>query len=114
MGVCAALIDKGLRPTVIDVGLNTSFRADSNSEKLLIGEVAEDLRPLSLQHASISPILNLPAFQFSADSETNAKLHASSVVSSQAFGGLGNAWGAGTFRFSERDLAGFPFSKKEI
>jgi hypothetical protein len=37
-----------------------------------------------------------------------------SAIQSYAMGGLANAWGAGLYRFTERDLADFPFPSAEL
>ncbi len=36
------------------------------------------------------------------------------AVASFALGGLANAWGAGVFRFTEKDLEGFPISVADL
>ena len=81
----------------------------------LIGERFESLH--NLANPAISLNLKTPYMSYIARDWQRA-----TPVTGKAFegaiglakGGLANAWGAGVYRFTERDLAGFPISADEL
>jgi len=83
--------------------------------ELLIGERFESLH--NLHNRPISLKLKSPRLQYviegaqSLSPVESANFHAHM---SFAAGGLANAWGAGVYRFDQRDLDGFPVTRAEL
>jgi choline dehydrogenase-like flavoprotein len=81
----------------------------------LIGNEFESLH--NLHQKPISPKLKSPRMSYvvrDADRLTPVAGESFGGVISLARGGLANAWGAGVFRFTARDLAGFPISAGDL
>lgn len=114
MGACAALIQKGQKPLVLDYGKLATLSPEASTDDLLVGRNSNELSHLGPNNHSPSPLLNMPAFSHSTEPYLSASNSHLTAVRSRAFGGLANAWGAGSFRFNDEDLTGFPFSKKDI
>ena len=80
-----------------------------------IGEHFEGLR--NLRSLPISAKLKAPGMDFiTRDWQTLTGLASESFqpVISLAYGGFGNAWGAGVYRFTQRDLEGFPLRLEDL
>lgn len=129
-GVAAALgfIKKGIKPCILDVGLEPGmeppitenfyeYRRTKDSYSLMLGEHLEGLNNIIHKDNQLPAKLTSPRMQFvvrgsreySPTREENYRL-----VQSFASGGLANAWGAGVYRYTERDLKGFPVSESEL
>jgi choline dehydrogenase-like flavoprotein len=81
----------------------------------LIGADFESLH--NVFHAYLSPKLKAPLMRFvTRDAETLSPLVAHNFDAAMSFaaGGLANAWGAGLYRFTTRDLAGFPIAPEDL
>ncbi len=129
-GVAAALgfIKKGIKPCIIDVGSKPGmeppitenfyeYRRTTDSFSLMLGEHFEGLNNIIHKDNHLPAKLTSPRMQyvvrgsrkFSPTREENYRL-----VQSFASGGLANAWGAGVYRYTERDLNGFPVKASEL
>lgn len=123
-GVAAALgfTKKGIKPCIIDVGSQPGseppvaenfydYRKTTDSFSLMLGDNLEGLHNLFFRDRPLPVKLTSPRMQFvvygsqdfAPTSEENYRL-----VQSFAAGGLANAWGAGVYRYNNRDLNGFP------
>lgn len=117
-GRTIAVIDAGHRPPPlpdIDGSIRDDGRAGADRFSLLIGESFESLRHLwepSLSLKLKAPLMDYITRDAGALSPVRTTGHA--PVMSFAAGGLANAWGAGVFRFTDRDLDGFPVSRGEL
>jgi choline dehydrogenase-like flavoprotein len=81
----------------------------------LIGAGFESLH--NVFHTYLSPKLKAPRMRFvTRDAETLSPLDAHNFDAAMSFaaGGLANAWGAGLYRFTARDLAGFPIAPEDL
>ena len=129
-GVAAALgfTKKGIKPCIIDVGSKPGamppvtenfydYRKTTDSSSLILGEHFEGLHNLLHKDHHLPVKLTSPRMQFvvqgsqdfSPTVEENFRL-----VQSFASGGLANAWGAGVYRYNNRDLNGFPLNESEL
>ncbi len=129
-GVAAALgfAKKGIKPCLIDVGSKPGilppitenfyeYRKTTDSSSLMLGDQLEGLHNLLNKDHHLPVKLTSPRMQFvvrgsqsfSPTIEKNYRL-----VQSFASGGLANAWGAGVYRYSKRDLSGFPVGAAEL
>lgn len=129
-GVFAAvgLIDRGIRPTIIDVGHTPCMTSriknniyDINDkdvlQKLIIGDSLEGLDNFKYNHHYKSPRLRAPQFKFvtaDTDKYLNYCGNNKEIVSSLSMGGLANAWGAGSFRYTSAELAQTPISYEDL
>ena len=129
-GTFAAYQLRGRGPLVLDVGYRAQESAlDGNFYELrktssaggpdlfaeLIGPGFESLH--NVFHSSLSPRLKGPRMRF----VTRGAAELSPVVAqnfdalmSFAAGGMANAWGAGLYRFTADDLAGYPISVLDL
>jgi choline dehydrogenase-like flavoprotein len=81
----------------------------------LIGSRFESLH--NVFHPYMSPKLKSPGMRFvtqSADVLSPVESGAYSFAMSFAAGGMANAWGAGLYRFTVEDLAGYPIDLRDI
>ncbi len=110
----AALGARGLHVRVLDVGLEPPAPApDAFAES--IGAQYESL--YNLHNPPISLKLKSPRMSFIARNWQQLTPVASNSfggVISLAKGGLANGWGAGVYRFTDRDLSGFPLTASEL
>ena len=126
-GVFAAYPLRGKRVLVLDVGHQPppAPELDGNLFELrqrqtdlfrpLIGENFESLH--NLHSRTISLKLKSPLLSYIVKDSDNFAPVASSnfeAVSSFAQGGLANAWGAGVYRFTDRDLNSFPIRAADL
>ena len=112
------VLDAGRRPAVepgLDGNLYELRQSRDDLFEPLIGRGFESLR--NIRGAPVNLKLKAPAMRFIAeDGETPAPVVSDSfdAVISLAEGGLANAWGAGVYRFTENDLAGFPIGSADL
>ena len=126
-GVFAAYALRGKRVLVLDVGHQpaSSAELDGNLFELrqrqpdlfrpLIGENFESLH--NLHSRTISLKLKSPFLSYIVkDSDNFAPVSSRNfeAVSSFAQGGLASAWGAGVYRFTDRDLDSFPIRAADL
>lgn len=129
-GTFAAFQLRGRGVLVLDVGhtpqkgaLSGNFydlrkTVGSNGADLfddLIGEGFESLH--NVFHPYLSPKLKAPRMRFvTRDAESFSPISAHNFTAAMSFaaGGLANAWGGGLYRFTARDLAGFPIALEDL
>jgi choline dehydrogenase-like flavoprotein len=128
VGAALALIDKGFRPRMLDVGLLPREEPDikrnlyeycdkRDSFPLLIGEEGQGLYNMDPAHSEIPAKLTSPRMQYVTErsgelgpvEEVNFDL-----IQSFALGGLANAWGAALYRYLGKDLDGFPIREADL
>lgn len=123
------LVARGVRPVVLDVGFRPSansaprghgnlydFKAANDSYALTIGERQQGLFnllnarrvPVKLTTPNTEYVTALPA------SLPALEERGFCAIQSFAMGGLANAWGAGLYRFTDRDLDGFPITAASL
>ena len=107
--------DKGtLRGNLYDLRKNPGpSRAEVFEE--LIGAGFESLH--NVFHTYQSPKLKAPRMRFvTRDAEALGPIHAHNFEAATSFaaGGLANAWGAGLYRYTAQDLAGFPIAPEDL
>jgi choline dehydrogenase-like flavoprotein len=130
-GVAAAVAcaQRGLVPIILDVGLTPEWQPPEISEnfydfaekhptfELLIGRDFSGLYNLNPLNPHISFLLTVPKYAFvraEADRWLPVVQERISVVRSLARGGLANAWGAAAYRYTDRDLEGYPVRAAEL
>jgi choline dehydrogenase-like flavoprotein len=126
-GTMAAWALTGKRVLVLDVGRSPGALPDMQGNlydrrqreadlfEFLIGEKFEALH--NLHRDPISLKLKSPLMRYvTADASSLSPVRSRNfdAVMSFAAGGLANAWGAGVYRFTERDLEDFPVSRAEL
>jgi len=125
-GVFAARELRPLRVLMVDVGLEASaerlppenlhrLRTREDLTHHLVGDRFESLH--NIDRSYLSPKLKAPLMRFitdAPDGEEGTLSEGFAAVRSFARGGLANAWGAGVFRYDDRDLAGFPVAAAEL
>ncbi len=129
-GAAAALefVDQGIRPLILDVGYNRpkqqpradgnlySYRLQHDSFDLMIGERFQGLSNL-LNDRSIPVRLTTPNVEYvTQNAQRLSPIDEEDFCVIQGFtkGGLANAWGAGLYRFTDRDLDGFPIRALDL
>ena len=128
-GVAAALAlsDRGIRPTMIDVGLTPpsrpsiddnfyDYRAKNDTFEMMLGNGFEGLSNM-WSGREVPVKLTAPFSRFvTQDADSLSPLVEKDFAAVQSFarGGLANAWGAGLYRFTADDLAGFPVRVEEL
>jgi choline dehydrogenase-like flavoprotein len=129
-GVAAALrlADRGIHCHILDVGQQPApnepvaenfyrLREREDVFGLMIGEEWQRVHCLSRRASVVPAKLTPPRMQFVIqDSERYSPLQQQSYAAIQSFaaGGLANAWGAGLYRFTDRDLNGFPIRAADL
>jgi choline dehydrogenase-like flavoprotein len=129
-GVAAALrfADKGVKPCLVDVGLEPpretliqenfySYRKSHDSFTVMIGENFEGLVDLGKKNPSVPAKLASPLMRFvTARAQKYSPMETSGfdVIQSFCQGGLASAWGAGLYRYMDRDLEGFPIDSRDL
>lgn len=126
-GVFAAYGLRGRRVLMLDAGLQPPAQPALNSNFYDLREatpdlgrelIGEDLR--GLEHIFTPPAslkLKSPGTAYildQADRLTPVISSSFRAAVSLAQGGLANAWGAGVYRFTDRDLRGFPVTAAEL
>jgi len=129
-GVAAALelVRCGEKPCVVDVGFTRrnkplieqnlyEYRKANNSFLLTIGDDYDGIQNLLTGDTSAMVKLKAPQMKFitmQADELSPILDENFLAIQSFAAGGLGNAWGAGLYRFADEDLDGFPFTQRDL
>jgi choline dehydrogenase-like flavoprotein len=129
-GVAAALrfADNGVIPCLADVGLKPSrgetiqenlysYRKDHDSFAVMIGENFEGLIDLGQKRPSIPAKLASPWIRYVTSRAQEYSPTDSSgfdVIQSFCQGGLASAWGAGLYRYLDRDLKDFPIETRDL
>lgn len=130
-GVAAALelTALGIKPMILDAGYEpkaTQAKIDENlydyCEKneafdLMLGEKYEGLRNLDPTRKYLPARLAAPGFQFiteGTDQYLPLREQGFSALQTLSKGGLGNAWGAGSYRFTDQDMKGFPIGPADL
>ena len=125
-GVFAARELRPLKVLMLDAGLEASgerlppenlhrLRTREELTHQLVGERFESLH--NIDRSYLSPKLKAPLMRFitdTPDGEEGTLSEGFAAVRSFARGGLANAWGAGVFRYDDRDLADFPIASGEL
>jgi choline dehydrogenase-like flavoprotein len=129
-GIAAALelTRMGIRPLILDVGyrgqkhegrIEENFyehRRKHDTFDVMIGSRHQGLANLFSE--KIVPVkLTSPDMEFvTRNADRLAPITATEFAPIQSFasGGLANAWGAGLYRFTDRDLAAFPVSEADL
>lgn len=129
-GTCAALelAERGVRALVLDVGHrpdNGAARVSGNfyehktradTFELTIGGELQGLAN-HLGRPRVPVKLTVPSAHYvtyDADRIAPVDAHDFSAIQSFAAGGLANAWGAGLYRFTDRDLEGIPLCAHDL
>jgi choline dehydrogenase-like flavoprotein len=122
------LVQRGIRPVMLDVGYQDdgqaprvegnlySYRARHDSFDLHIGADYRGLAGVLTGEAGIAK-LNAPRMAFvTRDATMLSPLSQREFQAIQSFalGGLGNAWGAGLYRWIPADLQDFPIALTEL
>ena len=123
-----ALARLGIRPILLDVGHTDSgntakvkgnlydYRKRHDTFDLFIGEEFQGVRDVLTDEVGVAK-LNAPNMTFiTRDAETLSPVETTDFdpIQSFALGGLGNGWGAGLYRFTDADLAGFPIRAADL
>ena len=126
-GVMAARALRGKRVLILDVGrqpdplpdpvgdLYEERRTRPDLFDFLIGQNFESLHNIHSDPVSLK--LKSPLMRYIIDDAralTPVRSQNFDATMSFAAGGLANAWGAGVYRFTTRDLDGFPVSRQEL
>jgi len=118
-GIVPALIDVGIKP-LSSPSINENFYDYCESHdctSLIIGSNFEGLSNLRRGGVPIPAKLTSPKISFVTDraSELAPVVENNyNLIQSFARGGLGNAWGAGLYRYTDQDLEGFPIKEKDL
>ena len=123
-----ALARLGIRPILLDVGHTGSgnattvkgnlydYRKAHDTFDLFIGGDLSGVRDVLTDEVGVAK-LNAPNMTFiTRDAETLSPVETTDFdpIQSFALGGLGNGWGAGLYRFTDADLAGFPIRAADL
>jgi len=126
-GVMAARSLAGKRVLILDVGRQPDSLPDLAGDlyslrqsqpdlfDLLIGKDFDSLH--NLHNEPLSLKLKAPLMRYIVDDARSlAPVRSQNFNATMSFaaGGLANAWGAGVYRFTARDLEGFPVGKPEL
>jgi choline dehydrogenase-like flavoprotein len=128
VGAALGLSPHGLIPEILDVGHEAALTESVKENfydlgeardvfELMIGNEFEGTQNLRHGVKYLPAKLVAPRFRFVCDGAAElAPLEEQGFSSVQSFakGGLGNAWGAGVYRYTERDLRGFPLSVSDL
>ncbi len=123
----AAYGARGRRILMLDVGFDARRAPDLSDNLYELRKRAEDLFPSligehfeslhNLSHRPISLKLKSPYMSYIVRDWMRLSPVASKAfegVISLAKGGLANGWGAGVYRFTDRDLSGFPIGADDL
>lgn len=129
-GVAAALqlARRGLKPLILDVGyepgeaiprIEGGLYENRQRRDVFDFHIGSDFRGLSnlLGRGYVPVKLLAPNMSFvTQDAEQLSPIDAEGYSAVQSFsrGGLGNLWGAGLYRFTSRDLEGFPIKAADL
>jgi choline dehydrogenase-like flavoprotein len=118
-GIFPVLIDAGLKPPS-DPPIEENFydyceRNDCFSQ--VIGRNYEGLSNLERNRIPVPAKLTSPKIRFVTEraAELSPVIENNyNLIQSFARGGLGNAWGAGLYKYTDRDLEDFPVKEKDL
>lgn len=123
MGIRSLMLDAGLTPTPDGRGRGPrvegnlyDWRKTHDSFDLHIGADFSGVNDLLTGETGIAK-LNAPNIAYvvrQADRLSPVDAAGFAPVQSFTFGGLANAWGAGLYRFTDADLAGFPLRAADL
>ena len=129
-GVAAALrfADMGVVPCLVDVGLTPpggpvirdnfySYRKNNDTFSVMIGDNFEGLINLRSGEPSVPTKLASPLMRFvtgRAREFSPLESEGFDVIQSFGQGGLASAWGAGLYRYDDRDLEDFPIESRDL
>lgn len=129
-GVAAALrfVDRGIVPCILDVGIEErssvqihenfySFRRTRDCFQTMIGDNFEGLRNLDRKMNPVPTKLSAPGMKFVIENATELSPVNEAgfrLIQSFAQGGFANAWGAGLYRYRDRDLRDFPIHEADL
>jgi choline dehydrogenase-like flavoprotein len=129
-GVAAALrfADQGVKPCLVDVGLKPpagpviqenfyTYRKNHDSFSVMIGERFEGLANLGKKAPSVPAKLTSPLMHYvieGAKEFSPSDISGFDVIQSFSQGGLANAWGAGLYRYNDRDLKDFLIESRDL
>lgn len=129
-GTAAALqlAERGIRCQLLDVGFQPApdepvrenfyrLRQREDVHDLMVGKRSERVECLSRKSSVVPAKLTPPRMRYiTQDAERLSPLQQTGYAAVQSFaaGGLANAWGAGLYRFTDRDLEGFPINRDEL
>jgi len=123
-----ALARLGIRPIMLDVGHSDpgagpkvegnlyDYRKQHDTFDLFIGAGFQGVSDVLKDEVGVAK-LNAPNMAFiTQDAETLSPVETIDFDPIQSFarGGLGNGWGAGLYRFTDDDLAGFPLHAADL
>lgn len=126
-GVMSARALSGKRVLILDVGKQPDTLPDPGADlyqqrrtcpdlfDFLIGKNFESLHNIHSEPLSLK--LKAPHMRYICDdADTLAPVRSRNFDATMSFaaGGLANAWGAGVYRFTARDLDGFPVTRHEL
>lgn len=128
VGAVLGMIDRGLSIAIVDVGNEPEpIRAvDENlydhcerndAFDLFVGDSLQGIHNLRADTKYLPARLTSPRFSYvTKDTDAYQPLAETefSALQSLAKGGLANAWGAGCYRYNDRDLAGFPIRAADL
>jgi choline dehydrogenase-like flavoprotein len=118
---------KNLNVLVIDAGLHPApdrkleknifdLRAnDSKQRDYLLGQKYESLHNVYQDY--LSPKLKAPRYRYViAEPDEHMHIHKEGfdALQSYSLGGLANAWGAGTYRYTDFELQSFPYNQADL
>ncbi len=127
VGAALGLVENRKKPLILDVGHRPEppppldenfydFRKERDVFDIMIGQNFEGLSNI-FNRTSLSPRLTSPLMQYvtrDADRLSPVQENGFKTVQSFAMGGLASAWGAGLFRYTDRELGGMPISAAEL
>ncbi len=96
-------------PNYYDLKKNTQ-----QGEPILVGDQFESLSSIFTDY--MSPKLKSPFMRYVVEGTSESKIKEDGFNAQQSFatGGLGNAWGAGCYRFQDNELEKFPFNADDL
>ncbi len=127
VAAAAAFAENGIKALILDVGHQPppqpsftgdfyDFRKKHDAFDIMIGDHYEGLHNI-FHKTSMSPKLTSPLMRYvTRDAERLSPVNETGFKGVQSFaaGGLANAWGAGLYRYSDRDLQSMPISASEL
>lgn len=129
-GVAAALrfVDQGIKPCLLDVGEEPpqrepvsenlyTYRQKKDAFSLMIGDEFEGLSNLNPKNKLLPVKLTAPRMRYVVEhSEEYSPVEEKdfNLIQSFARGGLANAWGAGVYRYTDREMGEFPIKESDL
>lgn len=127
IGAALGLVKNRVKPLILDVGhepptapdINRNlydYRRQNDVFDIMIGDRFQGIYNL-VHNTSMSPKLTSPLMQYVIrDAESLSPIQETGFKAVQSFaqGGLASAWGAGLFRYTDRELASLPIAASEL